>query len=480
MSVADLRAEVQRPLEYWFFSQRLQGVPIEHKGLMALRYPGRQVSRVFGSLLNRFVVVNEVALGGTAAVERARPGLVIREKLVDQRPLDERLPAPVLVLLPSGRNAAGVRELRFAYRAAISALKPASGERPGVPVSYTVWVDAQNANVLKFRSDFADATEQTWCRDPSEAEGEAEGSSGVPACISDVVGEPGEPRFLHAGWRRHGVQPVHHRGQLLSRPAPDTAPAYSHEPAVCERDPAGTFDPDQPSVDRFRQVNAFAHLSRAYERINAGGVFPPFSDKITVKLDQDTDHNSSNFTELSLRFRMGNIPSPSCNSSPETRNGAVDGTILAHEMAHLATQQLQRSSQSLACTFSSCPVRDPLNRGSFHDFADGYAALLAGSPCIGGWAGPTPGLLPVASIIRTPEVVANACVTGGNLEICPGCSGRILCFPRTSPWKVPPRPARARARAYARTCFPSCAARARANTRTGSWWVRRSGWPSRA
>ena len=38
----------------------------------------------------------------------------MREKLIDERPLDERLPAPVLVLLPCGRNAAGVRELRFA------------------------------------------------------------------------------------------------------------------------------------------------------------------------------------------------------------------------------------------------------------------------------------------------------------------------------------------------------------------------------
>ena len=82
---------------------------------------------------------------------------------------------------------------------------------------------------------------------------------------------------------------------------PDQLPEYRPRPTATNPRSASGIPlalpaRTSPSVDRFRQVNAFAHLNRAYERVIAGGVFPPFSDQMTVKLDQNTDDNSANFT----------------------------------------------------------------------------------------------------------------------------------------------------------------------------------------
>ena len=72
MPQAQLIAEIQRPIHYWVYHQRVRDIPIEHKSVVVLQRDGQTVSTVFGAFLKDYRIMNEVALNDATAAQRGR------------------------------------------------------------------------------------------------------------------------------------------------------------------------------------------------------------------------------------------------------------------------------------------------------------------------------------------------------------------------------------------------------------------------
>jgi hypothetical protein len=382
MSSGELRAEIQRPLKYWTFSQRERDVPIEHKGAVVLQPDGLQVTAVFGAVLNRTLITNEIAFNAPTAIGR---GMAILERIERARLAPSKHPArqATLVLLPygaapavPGRPTAGVTALRFAYRVGMDGVQ-ATGNTT-IDAAYSVWVDAATGDVLKYVAEAAEATVgfAPFCRDPAETGGQCFMNLNLmpssPATPEEYTLSSQSPfRLSPAG--ATSPYPVQNPGVLFpARPAPDQ---------LCSYEPA-----DPPA---FRPANAFAQLTNFHKLLTASGTLSGL-DGIEVVVDAPGAQNMATFPPK-LSFISGVVNDPlkpgQCSANPrDLLPGALDATILAHEYAHLATMHLQTSNPPSSCGSANCSTADPYNRQFFHDYSDGVAALLTGTPCIGGWA----------------------------------------------------------------------------------------------
>jgi hypothetical protein len=389
-SLASLQREIGRGLEFWYFVQYEGEVPIEHKAVVALRYGGQQVSSVFGSFLNNYAPSNQVLMSGDAAVARGLPHLLQLENLdplpatpapaPDAGAPSAALERPTLVLLPYGtvrsEGGSSLTAVRYAYRAGLAALRPQKSG-PGQRVGYTVWVDAETGQILKFDPDFNDASvqAQSWCRDPANNQfGDAE----TCPVTFDITGDAMAPRFLeNASFARLQAVGSVPPSMSIAPGVTDLMNGGSAAYGVC------TFD---GSSSEFRQVSTFAQLNRGLTLVSAGGFFTPFPNggKINVSIDS-TQANSAVLSTLQLTFSNGEgMSSPECQNVTNSQlNGAQDMTIVSHELAHLATLNLQNVLQT-GCR-SRCPTTNKKNRQFFHDYSDGYATMISRSPCIGGW-----------------------------------------------------------------------------------------------
>jgi hypothetical protein len=355
MSPGQLAAEINGRLLFWFFSQQepASGVPIEHKGAIAVRYEDTKVSGVFGAVLNNHRVVNAVGLAPQAAVDRARPALIRLEKLIDRAPGPP--PEAELVLLPYGADTPGRTALRFAWRVKITAARQVLGGTR--PVTYLAWVDAENGDLLKKAALQAEATTtiEPWCRNPADVN---------PLCLVTV----------------NNLQTA---GALMTSDAFEVS-SPGLEPAVISPRANETC----LVSSAFRRSNTMAHLERAQQLLQNGGKFIDFLPrKVSVAIDDAGDQNAANFDNLTINLVKGATGTSDCSDTDNTLlAGAQDASIITHEFAHLATMQLQNTAAQKLCGQPTCPTLNPYGRIYFHDYSDGYAAMMSDSPCIGGWA----------------------------------------------------------------------------------------------
>jgi hypothetical protein len=426
-------SEIQRPLQYWFFTQREGEVPIEHKGVVAVRYGDRRVSAVFGSVLNRYLIVNKRGMDPSQAFGFAAPALFRKERVV---PIDAQIDRrqTALVLLPFGGAtvpgittgaaaiaATTVPALRYAYRGPIAAGVPTPDGL--LAVSYTAWVDAETGALLKYSPDFAadtpiDATGAHWCRDPStptalcESTFKANENLGVVSLQNAVFGPPSPPAAV-----AQVTIPTPGAGEAARFGSDAEAQA-----AICGLPSAGVV----PSSN-FRQVNVFAHLNRANDLLVGGGIFTGFPSKVTVNMDRNTPQSMATVTAagaLSLTLANGSgFMNAACPNAPPgtANNSAQDATIVVHEFAHLAIRQLQLELSG-GCNSATCPMPNPANRRYFHDYSDGFAAIMSETPCIGGWSSKNffPG---TGATTDALEAVGAACAFGNEGTLLPRLLG---------------------------------------------------------
>ena len=417
-SVTSLRREVGRGLEFWFFAQYEGEVPIEHKAVVALRYQGQQVSSVFGAYLNNYAPTNRAALNGDAAVARGLGHLLQLEGLeaipatpapvpdAGAGPAPQRPEPPTLVLLPYGTVASdgggAVTAVRYAYRAGVSAIRPlkSGGQRVG----YTIWADAETGQVLKFDPDFNDATiqAQAWCRDPAKTSNGSDQLCPVEFPVDTEIGTA--PRVLRNGPFAQ-LQVTGSPAYSLPGDSDQLLNAADAAYGVCTF-PGNTSD--------FRQVSTFAHLNRGLTLVSAGGYFSDFPGKINVAIDS-TAPSSAVLSTLQLTFNSGERTDlAGCpNILGSALNGAQDATIVSHELAHLATLNLQNVLQTGCRT--RCPTTNKKNRQFFHDYSDGYSTMMTRSPCVGGWMAKNVSAFVVAGDPPPPDdqaQLAESCMNG--------------------------------------------------------------------
>jgi hypothetical protein len=143
------------------------------------------------------------------------------------------------------------------------------------------------------------------------------------------------------------------------------------------------FNPLPCQTHDFRSAHLRGHLDRILSLSEHGGVLQPFAP-LSLVLDASGSDNTANFDLRTITLIKGPDPGRGCApSTSANRSGAEDGTIVAHEIGHLVTAQLQLDNR---CLTDDCPYLNPNNRSFFHDYADGLAAMWTQTPCIGGWA----------------------------------------------------------------------------------------------
>jgi hypothetical protein len=379
MTRDQMKTEIERQVFYWVFHQRERGVLIEHKPVVAVQRAGQAVTSVFGAFLSKYRIVNEVGLNEATASETGRALLAT---VTGQASLVSSKDDPTaLVLLPYGTapEDATVTALRFAYRITARGKSGQTSDPPG----YAVWIDAAEGDLLKYVGasaadgdagaavgDAGAAPSTTmrgriWCRDPVNM------GTCQPMAAVETQGQGIDAfaRNVQFDMENGALGPWKLPCPLTSCP-PTSLPAA---PNVCGDGNA-----------QGRAGNLFFSLNRSLGVVRNAGRFTTFGPPIAVTMDANQDQNTASFDRLSLTFAAGS--SLACgNPSMEKLPGATDGTIINHELAHLVTMQLQSMDATHRCDAADCPFTNPYNRAFFHDYADGYAAILSGSPCIGGW-----------------------------------------------------------------------------------------------
>jgi hypothetical protein len=377
VGLAQLQADVERPVLQYPFAQLVGGVPIDGAGVFAARHSGESLATVHGTLFNDYVVVNrasnEVKILQDAALR------MLGNRLQEPGPVEPVWSEPMLVMLASGsrRTARGneVPALRHAWRVLLES-------RDGR--SWLVWIDAETAEVLQVspQSDHAQLAQgERWRRDPGLPD---------PTEVATFEVNPASGgRFVLA------LSAVFKRVDLFGDGIVD-----DEDEVAVPASSGGSFDllihDEESALCRaghdaaYRQVHAYSHLYSLWKIITSAGSIPAFPEKpIQVEVDTPDDGDGSRavYDSSTLSFVDGDgFRDAKCpDKKGERLNGVQDSTTLAHEMAHLSIKRLQERRPKSWCGSFSCQLPNVCGRAFFHDFADAVALAYASTPCFSGW-----------------------------------------------------------------------------------------------
>ena len=289
------------------------------------------------------------------------------------------------MLLPYGTvpSQSRITALRFAYRLSTSATNLQRRD----PRSHTVWIDAATGDLLKYVGDSAAdtaVTQKIWCRDPI--------AGGICQVSAPLTVFDGKPRYIQA---RMALDHASVQSWDATNPSLSTLPGASMACAAGQAQARG--------------ANVFFSVHKALGTVRSAGRFTDFEHPLKIGLDDPGNQNVASFDEMTLKFTRGKAVGYDCRHESEDLAGSTDGTIIAHEVAHLVTMQLQTMESRSRCDRDDCPSTNPYNRSFFHDYADGYSSILSGSPCIGGWSQKNVGRTVAASSLTEQQELAASC-----------------------------------------------------------------------
>jgi hypothetical protein len=371
------RLEIQYP-----FLQVDNGVPIEHSLVYATRWEQQGITTIRGSLVNRYVIANEnrdlvqYAISCAILALLEIPGV---SQILGKTPPED---GPYLVLLPYGTDAAGIIQLRYAYRMVFDTITYGHEGR------FILWLDAETQKILKLDPlfDVASSSGVTYNRDP-----------GVGTTTTDFQVDPssgGQYTLKLAGMANR----VDYQGNgydALDVSISDAANGSSATFANFNQAPIN--DPVQAlcgtgTNKAFQQVNFFGVLSTYYQNALSLSIYTPFPKIGGVAADPPTPWNpkvesasagcnawsSMDYGACSGYFDM------SCPNQVGTfMNFAHDNTVVGHELAHSITPRFTQARPSNWCGMGVCSI--PLGWGVFHDLADFWADHFESTNCTAGW-----------------------------------------------------------------------------------------------
>lgn len=368
---AQFRADFERIEITYPFAQVIDGVPIEHTALVATRRRGESVSQVTGTLIHDYSATNERPAPETDATPLVQRALRQIPGVANARVLP-REQAPVLVALPYGNAASGGVALRYAWRLKVQA------DVARRPATFLAWVDAQTGALLKLEPLSANAEAargNTWRRD-----------AGTPTLRrSFLVSAAQDGRYV---LRLDQVsERVNYNGDTdpdndVSIPSAGSPPANFDQPphnaetnANCGANPA------------FPQITFFAWLQSSHQQAVYNGVYPPFPESPWQPVIEARDCNATDnlFFGACEGYFAPQCPNQLAGTYREDSylSYAQDGTIVAHEVGHLAVKRLTVDRPERWCNGPTCPK--PVGWLALHELADVWADHLQDTNCVGGW-----------------------------------------------------------------------------------------------
>jgi hypothetical protein len=384
-TVAAALADLERREILYPFVQTVEGIPVEFSGVLVSRRAGRSVGALRGAVLGHWRVANARGLDPDRARRDAVDAVGKLPRLSDPRPDDA--PPPALVLLPYGRDGAGLALLRHAWRVHVTA------QLGRVPAPVVAWIDAETRTLLKLHPLLGSVAAEglAWTRDPRD-----------PPQVAPFVVDPtsgGNYVLQLAGaFRRLDFRDDGYNGQDVGI----SATTFGSTPSLAQfvqppLDQAAAAKCASQGNHSFQQVHLFATLSKLRERVLAQGIFEPFPPDPWLVTVEEQDPANPAGTLCTAWSSMGAMQFGACDGyydpacpghvGPDAwqsqLNFAHDVTMVAHELGHNVTKRLTELRPADWCGVPPCDwVRgwDP-----FEDLADFWAAHLTSTNCIGGW-----------------------------------------------------------------------------------------------
>jgi len=388
MSVAQFRADIERPRIHYAFIQRAANVPIEHAALVAERNDGEGITAVYGTLFNRYGITNTVKLSADAALESGQAHVLKFKGIDANRRPDVRRPPGVLVLLPYGSAPDGSIGLRYAYRTLLFA-NVAGAPSMGF-LSWMAWIDAEDGKLLQLAAQFDDisAVGLTWRRDPNTPT-QVRGFQVDPSAGGYTLQRSGVFNRID----RLGDSAFDDDEVSISDSAGGSSATFANFNQAPLNDAANAIC-SAGGNNTFRQVNAFAHLSSFRDTLVNAGTFPTFPEAaVTILMDLPQTSNSAPYDQLGMGLSAINLGTGLAGftnaACPDVAGGVLpgssDATPLTHEFMHIGTKRLQERRPADWCGMAPCVMPSPTPRQSFHDYTDAWAHAYASTPCMGGW-----------------------------------------------------------------------------------------------
>lgn len=354
------------------FPQVIDGVPIEHTALVASRRDGETISRVSGTILHSFSMVNKRPMNDADAVGIGMTALAKVDGLQTAAPIQRGEP-PVLVLLPYGNAPDSRVALRYAWRMTFEV------QLAGLPASFLVWVDAADRVALKLEpltASAVSATGNTWRRDP-----------GTGAVLrSEFEIDPVAPGAKYELKLDKVSERVDFRGDGTGNDLQLDGPVDFDRPPINDR--ASALCSNGSNLG-YQQISLFATLQTVRRFAIYSGIYQPFpltpwrptiEGKNCYAMSTMYFGACDGYKSESCPMHFVQPPLPQLGNY---LNFAHDGSIVAHEVAHEIVQRLSQRRPPDWCGKSSCPI--PVGWLALHDLADALADHIENTNCVGGW-----------------------------------------------------------------------------------------------
>ncbi len=263
MDYDQYRTLIERHAITYAFNQVDGGVPIEFAGIQTRLWDLQNPDTVHGTVFKRYAKRNQVTI--TPANAPTAAGVALGQLIGSAGQVVSTVPSDgiQLVLLPYGTDAAGMANMRYAYRLTITA------RWRGQTGQFLLWLDADNGTLLKVDPLFGDAVAigTSYNRDPGL------GGSGVIFTVDAASG--GAFTLQRAGVANR----VDFQGDGFNGSDVSTTSSFfgiANFNAV-----SGITNVDQSTCGSgtnkgLQQVNYFATMNRSPDDAVSLGIFTPF------------------------------------------------------------------------------------------------------------------------------------------------------------------------------------------------------------
>jgi hypothetical protein len=350
----EFKEQISRAQAVYVFEQRVDGVPIDNCGVLAIWQQGRGVVGITGAVFTRINISNSRILKEAEAIAAAKRYLARSTQVLDQP-----APHPEMVILPYGKD------MRYAWRFEIRAK-----EGP-----YAAWIDSQTGKVLQLLPRFFNDAAQGLVSHPAPTAGNTEvlnfevdppAQAGANYTLSLASGATQRITLTNLGKDGQGTA-------LASVPSGGGSANFNVAPIN------GTVVSPTSNASYntfFQQVNAFAwvHENTANFESYGSQKFPPMT--VTVNDGNACGYGLDNSCESddSVDFSIGSATlSQAGGFCGALLNGAIDATVVTHEWGHKLT--------ALQVAVGGGTTHSSMNEG----LSDFWAATVFNNPVFGGW-----------------------------------------------------------------------------------------------
>lgn len=392
MSFEQYVANLKLRENHYFFPQRVDGIPIEHTGILAAGWEGQTIRSVGGRVIKNYAVTNKKDLQPEVAAQKAREGVAKLSGIsgVEQVSLENI----ELFLLPYGEakvNGATRIALRYAYRMPVFAIFQKIKGR------FLLWLDAETGDILELqsfiRSNTIAATGRIFHRSPD----------GPTEKVNFEIDPPtrGADGLWQYKLQLNGLLTVNGEDVTLPDTGNGVPPSNFDQPPIT--DGADPLDPQMIACFAgknhiFERVDLLATLYQHLNSAKSTKLFESFPALDVYFNDSSTKCNaraslggaglmsSLHFGSCDGYFPNTSVPQNTCPNTPgQNLNTIHDHTWVAHELGHLLTNHLYAPGNRCAGLTRDGPCPVPIGQDLFHDFADSWAHALEDTDCFGGW-----------------------------------------------------------------------------------------------